>query len=213
MIDTIVIYLNKNKLSGKKAPFDLIESKLLNPKYRVDNRTTKNIVSIEGKLSNFYIKSTKDYIKLNGSLCKLYKGNNHETLQRFEILPAIEKLKTLVGLPIERGYIRRIDFGRNFEVEQEAQNYFDVLMETSKYRRNFGISELKYFRSDFVLSFYDKGKEMADKLSFKQGYKDKINRSKTLRYELKIEGNVARHCHCNRSRSYFRRKRHEIRKH
>ena len=76
MIDTIVIYLSKNELSGKIVPFELIESKLINPVYKVDNMTTKNIVSLEGKLSNFYIKLTKDYIRLSGSLCKLYKGNN-----------------------------------------------------------------------------------------------------------------------------------------
>jgi hypothetical protein len=190
MIDTVKIYLSKRELMIDAMPFNLILRKMEYVKKISDS--SDKLIGVVGMIGNFNVKLTHDYISLNGSLCKFLKGNNIDTLTRPEIKLAIDKLSKSVGLPIAKGYLRRIDIGRNFKMGNYVIDYFNVLKETPKYLRNIHITTLKYTRGQYVLCFYDKGKEVADKAMNTNRKSETLNRSMMLRYELKIEGNVAK---------------------
>lgn len=195
MIDTIAVSLNKEHFNNNTIPFDLIKIKMTPESIIKQYNNNDELIRITGMISNFHIKLTHNYIKLNGSLCKFFKGNNIETLTRSEIREAIKKLSTQLEVPISRGLLCRVDIGRNFEMKNDVVDYFDLLKETPTYRRNHATkSELKFMRDKLTLSFYDKGKETVDKSeTFSRRSQSLKNKSNLLRYELKLEAKVAQH--------------------
>lgn len=192
MIDTIKAFISKKEFANSIIPQKaLIEKMTFGTVKKVSDFNDKQI-GFEGMIANFFVRVTNDYIRLNGSLCKFLKGNNVDTLTTNEIKQALTKLSKLLGVQVGRGYLRRVDVGRNFELKNDAIDYFTLLKETPKYYRNIDSSTLKYFRGNYTLAFYDKGKEIEDKLMKVRRRNPDINKSNILRYELRLEGNVAR---------------------
>ncbi len=199
MIDTIKIWIDKEVYKGEPIPIEAICEKLDNSTVNPSYDKYANLIKVHGMIRNFNVTITQNKIWINGSLCKFLKGNNIETLTPQEIKESLKTLSRLLNIPIFKGCLSRVDFGRNFEMKNNVVDYFKVLKETPHYSRNINVSELKYLRKEYTLSFYDKGKEIADKSKINRRKYTLNNLSKLLRYELKLESNVAKRLNYNRA--------------
>jgi hypothetical protein len=79
-----------------------------------------------GNLDGLRVTANSFQIKVSGSLCKWYLGNNFETLQRSDTQRAIEKISDTLHLPIDKAQITRIDVACNFIVKQPIGVYLTI---------------------------------------------------------------------------------------
>ena len=79
----------------------------------VDNNTGE-AKKKSGKLKNFELYEIDEGFKLEGSIAKYFLGDNLKTLNRKNIIQAIENLSDCLSLKIKDSKMYRIDFAQNF---------------------------------------------------------------------------------------------------
>ncbi len=191
MIDTIVIRLNRYNVH---INWDI--DKIAN---RLDVDTIRTIktsdsVFLTGKLKNLKILITKDYLQITGSLAKYYFDNNLQTMDHDDIITAIVWLSVDLGLPIERGFIKRIDIARNIIVKKVVRQYLDCFDETDGYHRDRINDRLLYKKTNcsHSVTMYDKVKELKkNEREFYQYNRNGVLKDKNiLRFEVKLEQKI-----------------------
>lgn len=75
-------------------------------------------------LGNLNITVTEKFVMIKGSICKWYMGNNLHSMTLTDVQNALGKLSEIIGLPIERFYIDRVDLAANLIMENPAEAYF-----------------------------------------------------------------------------------------
>jgi len=157
--------------------------------------TTKgNIISVNGKLKNMKVYITEDHLRISGSLAKYYFDNNLQTMDYDDIVTAIVWLGDELGLPIERGFIKRIDIARNIIVKMNPRQYLDCFDETDGYHKDRINDRLLYKKTNGThsLTMYDKVKELKkNEREFYQYHRDGVLKDKNiLRFEVKLEQKI-----------------------
>jgi len=126
-------------------------------------------IVLAGDLSNeFKVTVKNDCIKLDGSLCKYYLGDNFQTLGRGDTKRAFEKISDTLRLPIDKATVYRLDIAQNFILKHPLENYFNHFGKLkyggrSPITRDGEIEGMYYYQSKGLLVFYDKVKEQTVK--------------------------------------------------
>lgn len=128
-------------------------------------------------VENMKIYISMSYIKIEGSLAKFYSGDNVSTLDRGTTRLVIEKLSDTLKLNMDEAQIKRLDFGTNFNMKVNIDQYLRVLGEYPSLKRFLYCQDTLYYtRKKFhYLVFYDKGKEC------------KCSQENLLRYERRFD--------------------------
>ncbi len=191
MIDTIVIRLSKADANTNWDINQIAD--------RLDTDTIRTIKSFDsifltGKLKNLKVLITKDYLQIAGSLAKYYFDNNLQTMDHDDIVTAIVWLSDELELPIERGFIKRIDVARNIIVKKNVRQYLDCFDETDGYHRDRINDRLLYKKTNGThsVTMYDKVKELKkNEREFYQYNRDGVLKDKNiLRFEVKLEQKI-----------------------
>lgn len=158
--------------------------------YSFVRNSVTNETYVRGWHANFRVYLSNDILKLEGSLPKYYYGSNIKTLTFEDAILAIESLSFDFGLPFERGYIKRIDIGRNIIVRKQVKEYLDAFDETKGFFRDRTTNRLLYKtpNQQIALSMYDKQKELKrnDREIFEYTKNGFLKNKNLLRYELQI---------------------------
>ncbi len=131
-------------------------------------------------------------LKLSGSVCKWYWGDNVRTLQRHDMENAVKMLSERLQVPLWNADITRLDIGDNLFVKKPVKAYLSHLGEYPRYSRLMQPSGLYYTSNtqDVVLSFYDKRAEVRNA----GGKVDELFKGyNILRYELRYKRHLQRH--------------------
>jgi len=115
---------------------------------------------ISGTLDNLKLSVNARRLKINGSLCKWFLGDNMQTLGRGDTKRAIEKLSDTLHLPISQADVTRVDIAQNLVMRYETAVYYNHLGSLQYYSRFLQSNSLYYQNSKRALVFYDKNKEM-----------------------------------------------------
>ncbi|MBS1511011.1 MAG: hypothetical protein JST86_09230 [Bacteroidetes bacterium] len=191
MIDTIVIILRKIDTHVDWDIYQIAD--------RLDIGTVKTITSsdsifLTGKLKNLKVQINEYCLKVTGSLTKYYFDNNLQTMDYDDIVAAIDCLSDELKLPIERGYIKRLDIGRNIVVKKIVKQYLDCYDESDGYYRDRNNTRLLYKKTNGThsVTIYDKIKELKkNEREFYQYNRNGVLHGKhILRYEVKLEQKI-----------------------
>ena len=115
---------------------------------------------VMGNLGNLKVVVSDEKLKITGSLCKWYLGNNYKTLTRRDTQQAIEKLSDTLNLPMSDASVTRIDIADNIILRNPIDVYFNHL----------GL--LRYFKrleepSGCVVPFFSEAKNRANEYNGK----------------------------------------------
>ncbi|RYD51401.1 MAG: hypothetical protein EOP52_10430 [Sphingobacteriales bacterium] len=118
--------------------------------------------------AKFRVWLTYGKVMIQGSLCKLYFGNNLETLNRRDTKKAVEKLEKLLGLPLEGFTLSRLDFSENIPTDKNVGTYIQSFEGIDKWKtEKHAVGEDstgKYFKQSIKhLLIYDKAREIHHK--------------------------------------------------
>ena len=151
--------------------------------------------STDGKivcwLENIKIEIAGTTLRIKGSLTKWYKNNNIYGLEFNEVEKVIKGLGKVIGVPLEKAKVKRIDIAQTFKMKYEPRLYFSKLY----YLKGFSRSDINvtslYFNKEskrkngdnLQLCLYDKNVE----LSNSNGYPLVDRFVNLLRYEFRIK--------------------------
>lgn len=159
MIDTIRAYVQLFEIGLTKN--QLIEQ--LKPLAReIFSKDGGNSITLLGNKSlHFSFTVTDTTLRMGGSLCKFYKGDNVQTLQYHEVDKAISKLTNLTGLPVDMFYVSRLDLAENISTQEPATRYIDMFEGIDRYQTEIYRTRGKYTGKYFIQSgrevlLYDK---------------------------------------------------------
>lgn len=156
MYDTVDFYLPMEAIKDFSIDDFLLNLSGITEHSKLDDGYT----SFSGNLKNLRVFKSEKGIKVTGSLAKFYLGDNCQTLTRSDTKRAINLLSQLLSIPIEKAFVRRLDFGTNIIVNHKPKLYFKYLGELNKYLRQPQGSTLYYSNSLRRLVFYDKISEI-----------------------------------------------------
>ncbi len=129
-----------------------------------------------------------------GSLCKWYKGNNHEPMTREDIRHALESLSDVLHLPMHKADITRLDWGACVTLDGPVSAYMKLLRHLDGYGRYAGPHSVRFDRHtsrEFVGAlFYDKNRESGEGGTIPPAYVGK----NVMRYELQHKCGFRRLC-------------------
>ena len=137
-----------------------------------------------GKLRNFKVTLTRGCLKLKGSLCKFFWGNNIRNICRLETGMAIIELSHILNLPIDKAKVTYLEFGQNFEMEYIPRAYFWHLGNHQRLERFEQPNSLYYktHSGSRQYIFYDKIKE-AKRIKIPNNMADQ----NLLRFEIRLK--------------------------
>lgn len=189
MIDTIFLEIKERELD---VPISFKEE--VSCKININDRLSSN-EKIVGHLENMLIEINGSTLKIRGSLSKWYKGNNVYGITFKEVKEAITDLENVLGVPLERAKITRLDIADSFNMKYKAELYIDHLHYLNGYIRNLATSNCVYFvqknkskvSQTLRLCFYDKDKELKDKKDIEGKLAKGSDLGHLLRYELRIK--------------------------
>jgi hypothetical protein len=141
-------------------------------------------VSITGYIDKLKVNVTENRLKvIESSICKWYLGENFQTLTRGDTKRAIEKLSDLLGLPMQKASLTRIDLAQNIILRHDLPVYYNHLGILQYYNRLEQNRGLYYNNNNRKLVFYDKVAEYKHKsLPVPEMYQNR----NVLRYEMRF---------------------------
>lgn len=139
---------------------------------------------VSGSLENLKLTISRSRLKVDGSICKWYLGNNLQTLGRGDTKQAIEKLSDILHLPMCQANVSRIDLAQNFIMKYEPAVYYNHLGSLQYYSRFLQSNSLYYQNGKRQLVFYDKNKEV---IARRGEIPELYNGKQVLRYEMRYK--------------------------
>lgn len=187
MYDTINMWVSKEMVSNTDLldtiPYNL--TSIENESY--NSRTEQH--SINGHLGNYKVYVSDSGVSLKGSLAKFYLDNNFEILTRQDTQRAIELMSDVIGLPIAKAKINRLDLGYNFKTKYPVESYYNFLGAAQYYQRLVQPKSIYYRNNLRQLIFYNKIAEAKSKgIAIPSIYQN----SPVLRYELRYMKQVSK---------------------
>ncbi|MDB5003879.1 MAG: hypothetical protein JWQ34_2104 [Mucilaginibacter sp.] len=155
--------------------------------FKVDKRYL-NGSAIVANYENYAFSLSKKHLRANGSLTKLYYGNNVQNLNYTQIQDALMQFETLFEIPFDDAIVSRIDVATSINLSNPVNMYLDLLVAPSGYKASNLKNETKrYEKGNDTLNFYNKVADMRikDTLSYKIYKADFI-----LKYERRCTKNL-----------------------
>lgn len=147
----------------------------------------KNGSLLNGTLDNLKISVSNSRLRVEGSLCKWYLGDNLQTLGRGDTKRAVERLSDTLHLPISQADTTQIDIAQNFIMKHSPQIYYNHLGNSQHYKRLLQPNSLYYKNGKRTLLFYDKVREVKAKGgAISQLYEGR----QVLRYEIRFKSRL-----------------------
>jgi hypothetical protein len=116
-----------------------------------------NDIAISGSLGLLKVSVSKNKVKIkDSSFCKWLLGDNLQGLYRGDVQRGFEKLSDLLGLPMEKANVTRIDLAQNLIVKYEQSTYLNHLGNLQYYSRMPQNNGLYYQNGNGKLVFYNK---------------------------------------------------------
>ncbi len=143
--------------------------------------------AISGTLENLKVKANANRLRVEGSLCKWYLGDNLQTLGRGDAKKAIERLSDTLHLPISQADTTQIDIAQNFIVKHSPEVYYNHLGNAQYYKRLLQPNSLYYQNGKRTLVFYDKVREVKAKGG---AIPTLYNGRQVLRYEMRFKSRL-----------------------
>ncbi len=154
MYDNIELYLPIDKVKN----FDFLRE-IPNKLERTSEHffNDGNDIAVSGSLGLLKVSVTKNKVKIKeGSFCKWILGDNIQGLYRGDVQRGFEKLSDLLGLPMEKANVTRIDLAQNIIVKYEQSTYLTHLGNLQYYSRLPQNNGLYYQNGNGKLVFYNK---------------------------------------------------------
>jgi hypothetical protein len=134
-----------------------------------------------GWIKNMFIAKKQGKLCIIGSLTKFWLGYNDQNAGIDGMRSAARLLSDILQLPIDRGYIRRIEVGFNLSLNQPVEDYLLLLNYAYGYREIRSYPSGKVFsQKEMSMAFYDKQVEAE-----RNGHVIERD-SNILRYELRL---------------------------
>lgn len=181
MYDTIYLRIREQDLD---IPVSFREEVACNIKIKSGEKM------IIGHVDNMTIKIIGSSLYIIGSLTKWAKGNNIKGMDFCEVKKFIESLSKILGIPLDKAIVKRVDIAQTFEMKYEPLLYFPKLYYLKGFNRNINWRTSLYFEKEskgrkgnnISLCFYDKNEELRNPDNYhlvQKGYN-------LLRYELRV---------------------------
>ena len=138
---------------------------------------------INGYINTLSVSVTKNRIKITGSLCKFYLGDNFKSLTKGDTKRAIEKISDYLHLPINDAHVTRLDIAQNLIMKLPVDDYYKYLGEVQYYKRLEQSNGLYYNNQLRQMVFY--GKEYEQRVK-KQHIPELYKYRNVLRFELRF---------------------------
>ncbi len=138
-----------------------------------------------GYVENMRVKVNEHGVRFEGSLPKLYQGNNIASLNQASTKLAIEMFSDLMHLPMHVAQINRLDTAQNLTMSKPAASYYPYLGERKYMQRLEQGSGIYYRNTIGERVFYDKTKEL---LKSKETTDPEILTKYLLRFEVRDYG-------------------------
>ncbi len=154
MYDNIELYLPIDKVKN----FDFLRE-IPNKLERTSEHffNDGNDIAVSGSLGLLKVSVTKNKVKIkDSSFCKWILGDNIQGLYRGDVQRGFEKLSDLLGLPMEKANVTRIDLAQNIIVKYEQSTYLTHLGNLQYYSRLPQNNGLYYQNGNGKLVFYNK---------------------------------------------------------
>lgn len=150
MVDTIGLVIDQ---SAVNYAIDFMAE--VSAKINVDLERS-NEFRIMGTCKNMKVYITPARVHIEGSLPKFRYNSNLITLEREEPGLIIDKLSSILGLPLREAFVTRVDIAANIEVENNPSSYFPYLGLLKNFDRNIRKDTLYFHQNWTSLYFYDK---------------------------------------------------------
>lgn len=188
MFDTLHFKIPVNNLGMGINDFtEQLTDLLCNANNKFDSQTGE-LIYMGGNLSNLKIMLSQWCLKIKGSLCKYYLGDNFQTLKYSDVRLAEERLSDELHVNVSKADITRLDFGTNLIMDNPTEVYFNHLGELRYFERVQFKSGVRYQTFNKTLCLYDKNKEAKQ---HKEVIPDSYKGCNTLRYEVRFMHKVA----------------------
>lgn len=188
MYDSIYFKIPVNNLGMGINDFtEQLTGLLGNANSKLDSQTGE-LIYTEGNLGNLKVMLGRCYLKIRGSLCKYYLGDNFQTLKYSDVRLAEERLSDELHVNVSKADITRLDFGTNLIMDCPTKVYFDHLGELRYFKRVLFKSGVRYQTINKTLCLYDKNEEAK---KHKEVIPDSYKGCNTLRYEVRFMRQVA----------------------
>lgn len=128
MVDTIGLVIDQ---SAVNYAMDFMAE--VSAKINVDLERS-NEFRIMGTCKNMKVYITPARVHIEGSLPKFRYNSNLITLEREEPGLIIDKLSSILGLPLREAFVTRVDIAANIEVENNPRSYFPISRFVKKFR-------------------------------------------------------------------------------
>jgi len=177
MYDTLNFHLTKEKAGNINLSFLQQNLKGFTEHQRDDETYFTGILK-----DNFKISISDRVISFKGSLAKYFLNDNFNTLTRSDTQRALEQMADEMLLPIQKADLTRIDFARNFLMDNEPEMYYKYLGDCQNYERLTQPHSVYYSNGLKQKLFYNKKAEgKAKKLIIPEVWSGQ----NVLRYEMR----------------------------
>ena len=188
MYDKIKFWIDRATVGEQ---FSTIDNYLDSAKQETDLQTgeVKTFGSLEGLKVSIFMGG----LSIVGSLSKYLNGSNVYPLDRHTTVQAVEKISDALHIPIKDAMVTGLEFGTNFLMKHQVQNYLVKLGDMPRLSRyHFNPSTLYYKgtgkQHPKVFSFYDK---IADAITKGMDYPDDMKKANLLKYEMRLNGRLS----------------------
>lgn len=175
MIDTLNI---RYTVTAKSEVDSLVEClKTSHPEGFQEIKNIDGNIRYRGKVQNMLLFIDDDFIFINGSLSKLYQGDNTRNMSLSDVSLAIDYLNTLLDntIDVRQANVKRLDFGMNIRVKNNPSAYVLKLYNSSS-------RMISYYKGQTFSS----GNESRGMVIYDKSAESNIDNDNILRLEVRI---------------------------
>jgi hypothetical protein len=183
MIDRITFYIKDVDLESVEKLLGLLPSEI--------DKSDSFIFT--GKIRNLKVKYAGKRLMIDGSLHKFAKGNNFCLFTYEEAKSALIEISEIVGIPLNRFIVTKIELGLNIIMEETPKKYIDIIHSyqgnrfilMSPLNRTSKLMGCRCNLSEYGVKFYDKTFEVfrTEKIAICERLEIPSN---ILRYEIQL---------------------------
>lgn len=185
MFDTVTLRLSIGEASGASL-LDMVTPRLSN--LVISNRN--GVPLANGAIGNMSVKVGRDLLRVTGSICKYFHGDNIAQMTRKDMKEAISRLSADMGVDLKGAQVERADIAVNIYIKKPLKLYSVFMGELEgaykdTYGRGHGVSyRSKNARKRIAVIVYDKALEARKEMNRRE-----LKGLRVLRCEMQIQSN------------------------
>lgn len=154
--------------------------------YEFDTRFSKRtgMMTYHTEIKNFQVRLDDRQLVLEGSLTKFAIGDNLKTADLVQLYEGIAELGKELRVDLFRSEVLRLDIAGNIITKYPVKEYYSLLIDLPRFKRNEMNNGLSFSNSTAYVSFYGKIQEMKGKRS--TFVDDFFSNANVLRFECKF---------------------------